>query len=147
MRKHTACIASFNFHSIWGKLVAIYEGLKGCGLTGSRKCQVNMLFLLTFYTDSRWFWRMLRAVMEKRDKIFPAYHQEIETADVGVILMLITRMRNWCLERWSDLPRVTQLTQVEPDLEPSPCDDKTQALWHQHHHSTACLTKSFPLWR
>lgn len=37
---------------------------------------------------------MLRAVMEKRDKIFPAYHREIETADVGVILMLITQMRN-----------------------------------------------------
>ena len=56
-----------------------------------------MLFLLRFYTDSRWLWRILRAVMEKRDKIFPAYHLEMQTANVGVILMLITQMRKLTL--------------------------------------------------
>lgn len=40
---------------------------------------------------------MLRAVMEKRDKIFPAYHLEMQTAKVGVILMLITQMRKLTL--------------------------------------------------
>ena len=40
---------------------------------------------------------MLRAVMEKRDKIFPAYHLEMQAAKVGAILMLSTQMRKLML--------------------------------------------------